>query len=535
MEQSLVFSGVTFDPAFNSAIRPDGLKISFTRTERRVLEELIRRAGTIRGRNQLLDAISGPGSDAAERNIDFVINRLRRKLGDSARKSSFIATHYGDGYSWIAEKPRTGRPYKDAFVVVGPIAGLDGDAQGDDTAAGTFAEGFYRALARTMRQPETAVLDADLPRSDAFPGTPPHYNISLRFVDNSGQQDCILTLREFASQAVLKSARVTLGGDTTGNRRISETTGRAFSDAIWSTSITRESLTPAPDSPPLALGMHSASNRFGPGATNWHEADARIRAHLAAHPEDALNKLMLATNIHTKYVTEGVQVLTQGDPRSADEDEIEQLIVPNIATYQKNEVTALAAAKLLFFLDRGYEDLAVGIAENALDQSVALASSLVVAGQLRCFLGLVDEGLHFLQHALDISEDNPEFAVMIRTLRCLGYLADGDLPGLRAEREKLYALAPETQALFAILLCHPDEIKQSRRAMMFINGMSKPQARGLLLYLHYVYARLFKYVDQRENILMGAMSFIVGRFGPAIVPEEIRASVPALFATLSGE
>ncbi|MCB4769173.1 helix-turn-helix domain-containing protein [Ancylobacter sp. Lp-2] len=96
------FNGIVFDEDFSCALRESKVEIRFTRSERAVLEALAGNARRVMSRSQLLDAIAGPGSDSTDRSIDFVINRLRAKLGDRARAPSFIATRYGEGYVWIA-------------------------------------------------------------------------------------------------------------------------------------------------------------------------------------------------------------------------------------------------------------------------------------------------------------------------------------------------------------------------------------------------------------------------------------------------
>ena len=62
---------------------------------------------------ELLDAIAGSGSVGTDRSIDFLINRLRAKLGDSARSPTMIATQYGEGYIWIA-RPQRAESRRDA-------------------------------------------------------------------------------------------------------------------------------------------------------------------------------------------------------------------------------------------------------------------------------------------------------------------------------------------------------------------------------------------------------------------------------------
>ncbi|MDF2812354.1 MAG: hypothetical protein K0S56_3385 [Microvirga sp.] len=102
----LCFAEMVFDGDFVWAARPRERRVRFTRSERAVLAALVRNPSRILTRNQLLDAISGIGSDSSERSIDFLINRLRGKLGDDARRPRFIATQYGEGYVWIAEPRR---------------------------------------------------------------------------------------------------------------------------------------------------------------------------------------------------------------------------------------------------------------------------------------------------------------------------------------------------------------------------------------------------------------------------------------------
>jgi len=53
---------------------------------------------------RLLDEVASE-SDISDRNIDFLVNRLRTKPGDSAKSPKYIATQYGEGYVWIAASP----------------------------------------------------------------------------------------------------------------------------------------------------------------------------------------------------------------------------------------------------------------------------------------------------------------------------------------------------------------------------------------------------------------------------------------------
>ena len=104
---------------------PGGKRISFTRSEKRALAVLVRHPNRILTRDQILDAVTGSGSDNGDRNIDFLVNRLRRKLSDNAREPRFIATRYGEGYVWIGGAPSVDANYAAAYLIVGPLKGID--------------------------------------------------------------------------------------------------------------------------------------------------------------------------------------------------------------------------------------------------------------------------------------------------------------------------------------------------------------------------------------------------------------------------
>ncbi len=71
-----------FSADFGSAVHARTAEaIRFTRAERALLEVLAAHGDRVYRRDALLNAVSGYGSDVSDRSIDFIINRLRRKLG----------------------------------------------------------------------------------------------------------------------------------------------------------------------------------------------------------------------------------------------------------------------------------------------------------------------------------------------------------------------------------------------------------------------------------------------------------------------
>ena len=73
----------------------DGMELALTATEFRLLEDLMRHAGAVRTREQLLNAVWGYSFDGYARTVDTHVRRLRAKLGDEA---SVLETVRGVGY-----------------------------------------------------------------------------------------------------------------------------------------------------------------------------------------------------------------------------------------------------------------------------------------------------------------------------------------------------------------------------------------------------------------------------------------------------
>ncbi|MBU0908034.1 MAG: response regulator [Proteobacteria bacterium] len=76
--------------------------LSLTPLEFDLLVSLIKAAGRVLTRDQLLDAIAGRSYEIFDRSIDVHISSLRRKLGDTARSPKFIRTVRSAGYMFQA-------------------------------------------------------------------------------------------------------------------------------------------------------------------------------------------------------------------------------------------------------------------------------------------------------------------------------------------------------------------------------------------------------------------------------------------------
>ena len=94
--------GIVLDRSRRVAIRY-GKEIPLTRKQFELLETLIRHAGLITTREQLIEAGWGLAADVKENTLDVYIHGLRSKLEDQTDKGQhLIKTVHGSGYMFVA-------------------------------------------------------------------------------------------------------------------------------------------------------------------------------------------------------------------------------------------------------------------------------------------------------------------------------------------------------------------------------------------------------------------------------------------------
>ena len=92
------FQGWTFDLASRTLSSADGSFVDLTRAEFKALALLTANTGQVLSRDRLLHEIAHRDWDPADRTVDVVIRRLRKKLGDDASHPRLIVTSHGEGY-----------------------------------------------------------------------------------------------------------------------------------------------------------------------------------------------------------------------------------------------------------------------------------------------------------------------------------------------------------------------------------------------------------------------------------------------------
>ncbi len=76
-------------------------ELELTGAELELLGLLVRNRGRVLSRDRIMDETRGVDWDAYDRSIDVLVSRLRQKLGDDAKRPTFIRTIRGSGYRFI--------------------------------------------------------------------------------------------------------------------------------------------------------------------------------------------------------------------------------------------------------------------------------------------------------------------------------------------------------------------------------------------------------------------------------------------------
>ena len=97
------FDRWTFDVNRRELTGDDGVAVPLSTAEFRLLCAFLDHPGLVLSRNQLLDLTVGRDADPFDRSIDNQVSRLRKKIEADPKTPALIKTHWGGGYSLVAE------------------------------------------------------------------------------------------------------------------------------------------------------------------------------------------------------------------------------------------------------------------------------------------------------------------------------------------------------------------------------------------------------------------------------------------------
>jgi DNA-binding winged helix-turn-helix (wHTH) protein len=508
------FNDVAFGEDMLSVERDDGTALQLTRQERALLLQFTMQPGKLLSRNKLVELMARDAGDTSERNIDFLVNRLRKLLGDDARKPRFIATRYGEGYVWIAHQ-NTAAPLS-AFIVIGPAYGLSGAAIREHAILSRLTDalddliGIERKIACA---PNWCVGDQTSGRVT--------YSLDASFHSDAATLHAAFVLRHSPTRQVIGAFRARFSrSDTT--RAVDEIAAEV-KRAIW----THLALLPAPAiasiDTPLEIRLHDAALILARTPVTWRENETQLAIARHENPDDPTLAIMWGLNLYARLLSQAIDDEEMMPPAewAAIEDEIECLALASLPKVQDNPLLVLAVAKLLFFINRGHFDLAAQLADEAFAKSTAFAAAFALQGQIKMCRGDIADALAFYDKGIEMSEHGSAFHLYLLVLKSTALLAANKRSALDRVCAELYAIKPITRLELGFLMADPKvpELAQDIEAMLA--SVEEDRARKLMNYHYNIFARRFLSLKHRRNVIRGVTTHMRRRFGAGIVPDTL--------------
>lgn len=524
--QDLAFGDLILDETCLFA-RRGNKTIQFTRNERALLLAFSRNPHRLMPRSRLIEEVASPESDASDRNIDFLVNRLRTKLGDSAKSPRYIATQYGEGYVWIAEPsavaiaspPQAG--LIDAYLAIVPIFTEPGHRF--NAQASSLLDRLRDGIASGVSVSQTIVVVDDW-QHVAARGL--RYVLQVSFQAAGDRLDCTATLRDMSSKQIVRAFRLALDPADAGS--FGSEAERVSRDVI---AALRLALTNAvaglgtPTDQPLEIRLHKASTLLSSSNPVWLKRGEELSAARAEKPADADIALQWCLHLFARLVATDPFAGLDHETRNEIESEIEATVLDCLPIVEGNPLLMLAAAKLLYFVNRGHLELAEDIAERAFARTADVAAALPVIGQLRQARGNFDEAVIMFDRGIDMAEADPAFLLHFRVLKCIALLASGDRAALDQAATFAYDARigfPEIGVMIAAMLTAVDRpLPEAVAATLVAAGPAG--VRNALEYAYFTSARHLTAQASRANIMRGLVTHATRLHGPQAIPAVVVA------------
>ncbi len=514
------YADLVFQPDMLSATRNDGTLLRLTRQERALILQLTRQPNRLVTRPQLLAGLGDLAGDLGERNIDYLINRLRKRLGDDARTPRFIATQYGEGYLWVAE-PVPVAPVS-AFLLVGPVYGLRGDAA---------AEAIVNRLARHIQSALEGRVVQCLPHWRFEQGSEGEivHSLEISLLPEEEQVHLALVLRDGRSNAPIAPFRLVL--PATAESPELQTFAQSLVQSIWAHAALPDGKEAKPTDRPLHLRMHDAAMLITADTESWRYNAQRLAQAHAASPDDPTLCVLLALNRYAQLIQGPFSPDTPplGDAEwRAIEDDIERLALGALPKVGSDPMLLLGIAKVLCFIERGHLNLAAELTERAFRAGTAFAPAFAMMAQIAALRGDIARALDLYDRAIELSEAGSQFHIYLLVLKGIALLAADHRAELAHLTTELYALDPRNRLKLGPFFLSP-KARQIPPALKPLFASVSPEAgRRLLTFLHRTSARQFERPHHQKNVLNGLATHLVALYGPTVIPESLQIRFPKL-------
>jgi DNA-binding winged helix-turn-helix (wHTH) protein len=527
--------------------RINGKAIQFTRGERALLLAFLRNPHRLMSRSHLLDEIASPESEASDRNIDFLVNRLRTKLGDSAKSPKYIATQYGEGYVWIAAPLVIPVAPPSAVPTDVPSAGVPMDAL---LAIGTFFAGtsFTGEDHRVQRQASSLIAQLrdiisdnvgagqkvvviENGRRAATEGVRYFLQVSFQVgfaADTSGRVDCAATLRELPSKHIVKAFRLDLDSADPASF-----TSEAMRVANGVVDALRQALTEAstglgtPMDQPLEIRLRKASTLLSSSNPKWLASGEQLLRQRAEDPSNPDKTLQWCLHLFARLVMANPFTGMSLRERDDLESEIEATVLDCLPAIEANPLLMLTAAKLLYFVHRGHLDLAEDLAERAFARTADFAAALPVLGQLRQARSNFAEAVILFDRGIEMADPGSEFLLHVQVLKCIALLAAGDRAALDAAAATFSCdgpyCPPDIAALISLMFAPCDQPLPAALADR-LAAAGPTGAGNAIEMLYFTSARHLISETARANVMRGLLAHVTSVYGAPAIPAFVRVA-----------
>lgn len=511
----------------------NGEQIRFTRSERALLLVLSRNPHRLMQRSQLLDAIAPTQADASDRNVDFLVNRLRTKLGDNARSPRFIATQYGEGYVWIATKlppvaPRPDPAPISRLLAIAPVVPSHDKRLADRASAITT---HMRAMiAGRLGAGETVTL---LGRDDEAATQASRYVLKVSFQDNGERLDCTATLREGPSRRIIRAFRLEFGNAAmAGLVPEVERASIGIIEALQRNLAEASEGLGTPEDQPYEIRQRKASTLLSASNPNWLEKGLQLRDARTQDPGSADIALQWCLHLFARLVLANPFIGIGRDERDEIESEIEATVLDCLPLIHTNPLLMLTAAKLLYFVDRGHLELAEDLAGRAFDRMADSAAALPVLGQLRQARGDFAAAVAFFDRGLEMADPDSAFELHMRVLKNIALLAAGDREALQVPAEFSYESphSPPDLSVMVTALITPAGQQLPKSVTDVLIAAGHEGVRNAIEYTYMTSVRQLTSLQARANIMQGLIGHLTKLHGKTVVTPFVRIGTGLLAA-----
>lgn len=499
------YHDLTFQPDMLTAKREDGTTVRLSRQEHALLLRFVRHPHTLITRAELLEALGSKKDNLSERNIDYLVNRLRKRLGDTARDSRFIATRYGDGYIWVAD-PVKSEPIS-AFLLIGPVYGSSGDLD--------IVGDFLNRLATNIST-ETGGQQIIMQSPDWKPD--PHgrdaldYTLDVSTHIEDGTVHLAMVLREGRSRRIVESFRRKWLQES-GFDRIDELS-HEISCALWYHALL------------IDLGAEAAVMWLD-DKSRWRDSVAYLHLKRENEPARADTSVMLALNAYMKLIR-SIHAPLGDDAWEVLETEIENLALKALPDAHKHSHLLLSIAKLLRFIDRGYLELAGRLTNEAFQDSTSFAEVFAMIGQIEASGGEVDDAVRLYDKAISMIEPNSKFHIHLLILKIFALMAGNNRADAYNSVVDLHNVTPVNKVTFGLLFVPPKAGQLCSDAERMFAAMTHEDGRHLTRYMFKAWARQFQRHEHQRNIMSGFVHHIQRHHGSDYIAPEISKRFPEL-------